>query len=176
MKAIATCFIWIFGCGIALADGPPDPKIEGSHSHLLNYSLVFEAGKGDKKAHFVATLTNVSDQKLKVMVNDKEFHATLHISSHGGQPYEAYDAKYRGLLLTSVWSAPVIKLEPKKSITWVVPLSILRTLHDKEVTHESLQGCTLFSEMNMAVVPSDGSYIANNARQKSNPLVISDKE
>ena len=143
---------------------------------MLNYGLVFEAGKGDKKARFVATLTNVSDQKLKVMINDKEFHATLHISSHGGQPYEAYDAKYRGLLLTSVWSDPVIKLEPKKSITWVFPLSILRTLHDKEVTHESLQGCTVFSEMNMAVVPPDGNFLVNNARQKSKPILIPDKD
>ncbi len=175
MKAIATCF-WIIGCGVALADRPPDPNKEGSHSHLLSYSLEFEAGKGDKKACFVATLTNVSDQKLKVMVNDKEFHATLHISSPGGLPYEAYDAKYLGLLLTSEWGDPVVTLEPKKSITWVVPLSSLRTLHDKEVTHESLQGCSVLTEMNMAVVPPDGNYIANNARQKSNPLVIPDKD
>jgi|UniRef100_UPI00378492D0 hypothetical protein len=175
MKAIATCCLWIIGCSFALADNPPDPTKGGSYSHLFSHSLVFEAAKGDKEARFVAMLTNVSDHKLNVLVNDREFHATLIISSPAGKPYKAYDAKYLGLLLTSVWSEPIIELEPKKTITWMVPLSSLRTQHDKTITHESLLGCTVLSDMNVAVVPSSRTFADNNATQKSKPIVIAQR-
>lgn len=177
MKTIAACCIWILGCSFALADKFPDPKKKGSLSHLLSHSLVFEAAKGGKEARFVATLTNVRDGKFHVMINDKEFHATLRITSPNGKTYEAYDSKYRVLLLTSDWIEPIVELEPKKSITWVIPLSSLRTLHDKAVTHESLLGCTVVSDMTVAVAPSSPreGYAANNATQKSKPIVIAQR-
>ncbi len=162
----------LLACMGACAAPSPDPNKEGSLTHLLSYSLVYNAPGKSSEASFVATLTNISRQNLKVQVNGEQFHSSLKIKPKKGDAFTVYDKGYRNLLMTSTWIEPVVELAPNKSVVWIVPIKTLLTLQGGPVTHESVQGCNVVSEMNMAVVPPDGNYIANNAAQTSTAIHI----
>ncbi|WP_395744306.1 hypothetical protein [Prosthecobacter sp.] len=184
MKAIVISCLWFMGCSFVLAlllhltlSGDfPAPDKKGGYTHLLSHSLVFEAGGNGSEPRFVATLTNSSTTKLKIIVNDKDFHATLRVKNRSGQEDEIFEKEYLNLLTTTMWSEPQIEMAPNQSITWVVPLSSLSTLHGNDVAHESLMGCTVVSDMHATVVPPRREYVGDNARQESKPILIPDKD
>lgn len=142
---------------------------------MFSYVLEFFPASKDAAAHFKATLTNVTNNDLKVQVNDKAFHSTLKITSKSDKKIEAFIKRYRDLLLTSTWFEPVVTIQSKKSVTWTVPLTSLLTLQGDEVTHDLLAGRQVVSEMVMAVVPQAGNSISDNAVQRSKPISIQPK-
>lgn len=143
---------------------------------MFSYTLEFSPASNDAAAHFKATLTNITNNDLEVQVNDKAFHSTLEIGSKSGKKIEAFNKRYRDLLMTSVWSEPITRIESKKSISWTVPLTSLLTLHGDEVTHDLLADKQVVSEMVMMVVPKSGSSVSDNATQRSKPITIQTKE
>ncbi|WOO43217.1 hypothetical protein [Rubellicoccus peritrichatus] len=176
MKAAITCFfVALLLCMPVVQAKDPDSSKSGSHSHMFEYVFEFYPGSNNAAAHFKATLTNITDKDLQVMVNDKAFHSALEITSKSDEEIELFIEHYRTLLLTSTWSEPIVSLPSKKSIDWEVPLSSLLTLHGKPVTHDFLAGRQVVSEMAMAVIPKAGSFISSNALQRSNPIIIPPK-
>ena len=149
-----------------------DPMKSGSHSHMFSYVLTFHPASKDAKARFEAKLTNITDDDLIVQVNDKAFHSTIEITTEKEIKVEAFIKRYLTLLTTSTWSEPIVTIPSQKSITWTVPLSSLLTLHDKPLTHKSLSGKKVVSEMIMAIVPKAGSSISDNATQRSKAITI----
>lgn len=147
----------------------------GGLSSWLNYSIEFHPAAGAQEAKFVATLTNISPYTVSIDLNDKKFHASFAVERGTGQAYHVFDREYRGLMLTSTWSEPVTILAPSHSVTWAVPLTSLVAELDAPVTEESLSGCSVSSEMVMAIVPKRGmarGYVSDNATQKSKPIHI----
>lgn len=142
---------------------------------MFEYVLEFHPESKKAEAHFKATLTNITDKDLQVMVNDKAFHSTLEITRKSGEKVEAYIEHYRTLILTSTWREPIVTLPSKKSIDWEVPLNSLLTLHGKPVTHDFLAGCRVVSEMGITVIPKAGRSISSNALQRSKPIAIPPK-
>jgi len=163
------------GCFQHAAAKEPDPSKSASHSNMFSYVLEFQPASKESASHFKATLTNITKNDLEVQVNDKAFHSTLEITSKSERKIEAFIKAYRDLLLTSTWLEPSVTIQSKKSITWNVPLTSLLTLHGDEVTHDLLAGRQVVSEMVMAVVPKGGSYISDNAVQRSRPITIPQK-
>jgi hypothetical protein len=173
MKITFQCLLVVFVvCFQHVNAKDPDPSKSGSHSHMFSYGLEFFPASKDTASHFKATLTNITNNDLKVQVNDKAFHSTLEITSKSEKQIKAFIKRYRDLLLTSTWFEPVITIQPKKSITWTVPLTSLLTLHGDEVTHDLLAGRQVVSVMVMAVAPKAGKYISSNAVQRSKPITI----
>ncbi len=141
-------------------------------SRIFKYSITYTEPTKVKEAHFIATLTNVSDATQRIELNDKEFFGELSITTMNSDYYEAYNPRYLGLLCTSIIDLPVIELGANESIVWHVPLSSLVSARDKKVTHESLTGGTVRSTMKVTAIADDGNYIEGNASQRSNILEI----
>ena len=142
---------------------------------MFEYVLEFHPASDKAAAHFEATLTNITDKDLQVMVNDKAFHSTLEITGKSDEKIEAFIERYRTLLLTSTWSEPTVTLRSKRSIAWTVPLSSVVTLHGEPVTHDLLAERQVVSEMVIAVIPTDENFISDNATQRSKPISIMPK-
>lgn len=154
--------------------GYPDPLESGSYSYYLNFSLSFQPAIDNQKARFTATLTNVSRRNLVLVVNPHAFHASLEITPDNGDVLEAFDRRYRMMLLTSGWFEPTMELRADQSIVWDVPLESLMTLYGDSVTHASLRGSSVTCEMSMAVIPTqnNASFVGNNAVQLSPAIRI----
>ena len=149
----------------------------GGLSTWLNYAIEFHPATGGQEAAFVATLTNVSSNTLDVTVNDRKFHASFAVTPRAGKAYQVFDREYYGLLTSATWSEPVTVLAPSHSITWVVPLTSLEVGGGirAPVTEELLSGCTVSSEMTMAILPKLGlasGCVTDNATQNSKSIHI----
>jgi len=151
--------------------GLPDPNVSGSYSHMFTYVLEFHPASGNKAAHFTATLTNISDKALNVLVNVKAFHSSLKITDKNGNKIEAFIEDYRRLLLTAVWEEPAVTIPAKTSISWTVPLSSLVTLHGAPLNLDLIAGSEVASEMRVAV-SAKTKFISDNAVQHSKPIVV----
>lgn len=176
MNHIAISLLLLFGFLCGCKPSGPDPFKTGSLSHLLSYSLAYKAPEDGQEATLTATLKNLSGKKIEVRVNDKKFHAMVTIIPEKGDPYMAYTKEYLDLLTTSIWEEPTVSMAPEEAITWIVPIGTLFSLKDHQLDHESLRGCKVVSEMNMAIVPPDGNYIESNAAQKSAAIFITNEE
>lgn len=152
-----------------------DPSQSGALSHLLDYHLVFKSDESHADSHFVVTLSNVSDRKLSVQVNDTEFHASLMIYDSSGESREVFLREYLGLLLTSTWAEPVVDLSPGQEIRWNVPLGSLVGLNGQPVTIDAFLGCEVTSKMTIAIVPGDRTYVSDNASKESERIAIPNK-
>jgi hypothetical protein len=176
MNRIAASLILLFGCLCGCKSSSPDPFKTGSHTHLLSYSLAYKAHGDGQEATLTATLRNLSGKNIKVQVNDKKFHAAVTIIPQTGDPYTAYTNEYSDLLTTAIWEDPIIPMAPEEAIIWIVPIGTLFYSGDHKLDHDSLRGCEVVSEMNMAIVPPDGDYIGSNAAQKSAVVYIKNEE
>ncbi len=175
MLSIALFSIVLASCSPRDDAGLPDPNVSGSHSHMFTYVLLFHAPLGTQAAHFTATLTNISDRTLNVLVNDKAFHSSLEMTDKDGVMVKAFIEDYRTRLLTGVWEEPVVTIPAKTSISWTVPLSSLVTLDGAPLKFDLIAGSEVASEMRMAV-PAKTRFIGDNAVQRSKPIVIPHKE
>ena len=77
------------------------------------------------------------------------------------------------MLLTSIWEVPVRTLQPQEKITWTLPTSLTSDIHGNNLDPQTLRGATFHAKLDeVAVVPSIGDYISDNARQASATVTI----
>ncbi|TWT34942.1 hypothetical protein [Blastopirellula retiformator] len=172
----------------------------GRYSHLLSYELAYRPPTAQKEAEFVATLANVSDRTLKLMVDRQSFDSEIEITPSGGRPYAVMTERGRNghLFGNTVPHLSSEELAPGKSITWRLPLSSLRYLcleipddismvnsledfnaridanFDRSPSPESLAGCKAHTTIYVAVVPEmeNGPFSSVNGRKTSNVVKI----
>jgi len=176
MNCIVASLALFFGCLCGCNPSNPDPGKTGSLTHLLSYSVAYKAPGDDQDATLIATLRNVSGKNVKVLVNNKKFHAAVTITPETEDSYTAYTREFLDLLTTAIWEEPIVSMAPKEAITWIVPIGTLFYSGDHKLDHDSLRGCKVVSEMNMAIVPPDGNYVESNAAQKSAAIYIQNEE
>ena len=161
MKHIALPILIALICGSCATHDPIRlGKFDGD-VHMLRHEIAYSPAHADKDAYFMATLTNLSNQDSRVMVDDQGFHSTLTVRPATGQKYEVFEKKYLHLLLTASWIDPTVELAAGRTIHWKVPLSSMVTLHGEPVTQNSLRGATIISELS-----------ASGATLKSKPIHI----
>ena len=179
MKAILLIILAIILCGIACADGIPDPYKVGSHSHLLSCELKLLPAEKGRGASFVVTLKNLAGKKLRVRLHDEKFSGTFKVDGPAWEGFTLIDVRGPTGLARGMDPSEVI-LDVKGPRIWIVPLERLLKVdrfgrfEDLGAgTHESLAGLRLVCSMNnLAVLPSKGGYSTSNACQSTPAIVI----
>lgn len=139
---------------------PEVTRLERWDSSLtdLRHEVDFFPARDDRKAHFSAILRNVSDRKLKVLVDNHQFESTLVIRSKTGGRFEAFDKDYLHLLQTSTWFGPVVDVPARGTIEWKTPLDSFVTADGEPITYSRIKGATIVSRL-----PVSGSVVVSKA-------------
>jgi hypothetical protein len=123
------------------------------------------------KAQFSVVLTNQSDRTINLRVDSKQFHGRIVVTAPGRQPIEYLDAAFIPRITTSVWEPPTQKLRPHGQITWILRASQLCDIHRNPLDTNSLHGASITAKLDeLAVIPSSGNFISDNAKQVSQPV------
>jgi hypothetical protein len=145
----------------------PDPRKDGSYSSYLSLSVKCNPLRDHSDYEFVITVDNQSDEDLQVCINDKSLEGVIRIAAKNGNIYELYERDYLLHRATGLWSDPVIALSRTGQVTWHLRLTDLRTVYDKGIGVEQVQGDRVSVEIKSVAVVSGRGFVSDNASQIS---------
>jgi hypothetical protein len=166
MKAI---YLAVFSVLICACNRSANFSTTGGMSNQLLLTSSYEPSP----AEFKVVLRNQSHSTLKVAVEAHQYHGRIVVFSGNGNAVELLDSRFIPLLMTSIWEAPIQTLPPQGTIAWTLPASILCDIHSNPLDSQTLRGATVHAEMDeVAVVPSTGSWVSDNAKQISSAVTV----
>ena len=121
-----------------------------SDIHHLKHEIGFYRELPNKELCLIATLTNASEEKTRVMVDNQMLSSKLTVNPATGEKFEVYEKDYLELLRTATWWDPTVELNAGGTIRWKIPLSSLVTSQGQSITEESLKGATITSELKVS--------------------------
>ncbi len=122
---------------------------------------------------FQITLGNQSKSAIRLQVESRRFHGRIVVAPAVGKHIEYVDSAYLPQMLTSQLEVPVCTLQPGAKITWTLPASLISDIHGNKLDPQTLHGATFHAKLDeVAVVPSNGKYIFDNAKQASASATI----
>jgi hypothetical protein len=150
MKLIALTILISAFCGSCATEDSIRRARFYSDPLNLKHEIEYYGAHADGGAYFIATLSNPTDQNVRVMVSKKMFCSKIMVKSSANQEYEVYEIEYLDLLRTSSFWNPVVDLNAGDVIRWNVPLGSLVTSQGQPVTEKSLRGSVVTSELRVS--------------------------
>jgi hypothetical protein len=146
-----------------------DPNTSGGMSEILNLTMFFNV----RSSQFLIVLRNTSTNSVDVQVQPTNFQGCIVVELRGKEPRKYYEKDFLPIMLTSEWIDPRQKMAPGAVIVWKLPVTDLRDIQENGLGLQELDGASVWAEVErLAVVPPNGNYIENNARQKSTRISI----
>lgn len=144
---------------------------EEDFSSYFSLKIVLDEEKGE---HFDVTLTNKTDETVKLYLNDDEVEGKFCMKGEDEQENSFYSKEYYTKLLTSVWSSGFVNLESKSSVSWEVKFKdlVFSGLNNKEVSQQMLADKTIYLEMHRFGIFTKGEKHRHDIDIKSNDLSI----
>jgi len=146
-----------------------DPATSGALSSRLVLAVSYQS----PESKLTVVLTNRTSDPLKLHVEPPQFHGRIIVTPATGKAVEYLDSAFFPAVLTSQLVVPIHILQPHATVTWVLPVSKLQDIHGNPLSMQTLQGATVHAKLDeLAIVPSSGRHISDNAKQVSAPITI----
>ena len=169
LKSAKTILLIVFVSLLHVSAVAADYTKSGALSDNLSLTISYQP----EEALFKITLRNISENMLVISVEPSRFYGDIVVTTNDGQTDVYMDSVARIHRMTAGLMVSTQPMPPKAEIVWRLPVSNLRRIQDNPFDPHALQGATVHATLaRVAVVPSNKTYIENNAEQTSAPIKI----